>query len=362
MIRKRGRRRTKASLYAFHSFQLQLRLLVYCCVYLLQDGMDWTTRWRILWLMVAVMELEARSDRDHVTGNTDRPQRERERDEAEETNSWARVTTTTTTTARANAHAHARHFHSIGITAATMPVSHCRLLDKVGGRCIHCLLDRVPRGIYGLSGGRPWTVVVVVVVVSMQDTLYLTLVSLFFFSLSSALPSTPKLVSIQPHVRQPRLPRLFRPQPRQWQPGHSCRPFQSKTIRQEMYIPPSCRSARSCIGRCQNLGQVIARCSSGARLCPTLILSFFTDLNNVTQGYLKAARCYRLLNKLKASRTMLEMAIERGADENTIKAVRTEQRKLQEDRLRLLQDRSRVSPSNTFFTSSRLDLSKGPSY
>jgi hypothetical protein len=40
---------------------------------------------------------------------------------------------------------------------------------------------------------------------------------------------------------------------------------------------------------------------------------------------------------------MLEMAIERGQDEITIKAVRTEQRKLQEDRLRLAKERSRVS-------------------
>ncbi|KAK9898514.1 hypothetical protein P389DRAFT_208646 [Cystobasidium minutum MCA 4210] len=58
-------------------------------------------------------------------------------------------------------------------------------------------------------------------------------------------------------------------------------------------------------------------------------------------GYLKAARCYRLLKKLKAAQKMLDAAVERADYEGTIRAARTEQRKIAEDARALADERSR---------------------
>lgn len=68
------------------------------------------------------------------------------------------------------------------------------------------------------------------------------------------------------------------------------------------------------------------------------------------QGYLKAARCYRLLKKLKAAQRMLDMAVECAEDEATLKAVRTEQRKINEDAVQVAQERSRVSLIDAVWT------------
>lgn len=69
----------------------------------------------------------------------------------------------------------------------------------------------------------------------------------------------------------------------------------------------------------------------------------------VPQGYLKTARCYRLLKKLKAAQKMLDMAVERADDESTIRAARTEQRKITEDIQALAEERRRVSNHNLLY-------------